>query len=146
MYNDYWVILQAFKFFHLPVTSYCFKKIVKTNWFFIICWIPLLYYILKDNTYIYVYPKFLWIKKKKKKYSIIITIFLWDQNILSFPAILLMTAMWPSFLSNIWGSTCLVRERTPRTFSSITSLSISKEVSSNKARWDRPALFTRMSI
>lgn len=73
-------------------------------------------------------------------------IFLWDQNVLSIPAILLMTAMWPSFLSNIWGSTCLVRERTPRTFSSITSLSVSREVSSNKARWDRPALFTRMSI
>lgn len=67
MYNDYWVILQAFKFFHLPVTSYCFKKIVKTNWFFIICWIPLLYYILKDNTYIYICISKVSVNLKKKK-------------------------------------------------------------------------------
>ena len=59
---------------------------------------------------------------------------------------LLMTAMWPSFLSSIWGSTCLVRERTASTFNSRTSLSNSTDVSSNSARWERPALFTRMSI
>ena len=59
---------------------------------------------------------------------------------------LLMTAMWPSFLSSIWGSTCLVRDRTASTFNSRTSLSNSTDVSSNSARWERPALFTRMSI
>lgn len=90
MYNDFWVILQAFNFFHLPVTSYCFKKIVKTNWFFIICWIPLLYYILKDNTYIYMYIQSFCEFKKKKKYSIIIT----DSLYIS----CLLTMLWIFFM------------------------------------------------